>query len=1033
MLTSLEGRDPVEQIAEHYAARLRAGRQASIADYIARFPQYADEIRELLPTVAAMEQLGRNEASQRLADSKPRDAYWQGRRIDDYRIIREIGRGGMGVVYEAEQQALKRHVALKVLPSIQSESIKSQQRFQREAESAARLHHSNIVPVFGIGEHDGMAYYVMQLIEGVGLDEVLTELGHIHQNSTTSPQSECSPSSDAPGIPRAANVALALHQGNFMNGRKPASSADSLTLNDSSTIHESESTVFQNPDDSNTHRLETKGNPFSPGAEQDNARGRGIERRGDSYWRSVAFIGVQLSDALQYAHQHGIIHRDIKPSNLLLDQHGVIWITDFGLAKQQDPQQQVTKTGDVIGTLRYMAPEQLTGHSTARSDIYCLGCTLYEFLTFQPAFENTRIGRLVQEKNSGGPQTPRSINPRVPADLETIVLKCCASDPAERYPNAGELLLDLQRFLDDRPILARRATPAEQFLRWCRRNPAVAALSGLALILTLTVAIVSAIGYYTTNRALADVRQEYQRAEENHRLAVNSARQANQERNRAEANLDLAILAFDDIMERTAARGIPTSLGAGVEDGQDVYGQAVINQADAEILQTLLEFFDRFAAENRADLTIETATAHQHIGDIRQRLGQFKLAEDAYKQALEIHRSLSKSGKNAPICLEAQALILNELGAMAAARGSVRQAIETHTEAMTLLESADAALDLPELKAELGRTYLLLGSVAMHTGMGSVRDIVQKKSHGMPPTHRSSSSSKRIDKPLRPGVSEARKYLPKALDVFVKLSQQEPANPDYQLTLAECHRSRAYLGWMEGDSGLANQSLETAIAVFDDLVRNHPEKPKFLAELAGTLCFPELSSEETPAEYGARISRSVTICEQLVARYPHVPQYRSLLADSLTELALLNQEQDDFSAADENLQRAISYQQTLLGQFGSVSTYRLGYVESLYHSAQVKRHIGQLDDSRRLLDSAIEAAQNREGASGGGARYQLLLRSLYSSLSKTLSEMGETELAREASSKARPFRKSPAPGGGRRPWQPGHARQGPGNPMKRAS
>lgn len=1025
-----EERNPVEQIAEQYAARLREGKQATISEYTERYPEYADEIRELLPTVAAMERLGQKELSHRMAESGFPDFELPGQQIDDFRIIREIGRGGMGVVYEAEQEALKRRVALKILPATKGESNQSRKRFQREAESGARLHHSNIVPVFGIGQHGRMAYYVMQLIEGVGLDAVLDELGRIHGDGSVLPQEnngEAANKADSV-FPQAATVALALHRGNFVDGRRPGSSVESLLLKDSSTsdglrLASAEDTTDAVADpstpESGSHRLSAA----STGSRR---HGSAERRRGNPYWRSVAAIGVQLADALQYAHQHGVIHRDIKPSNLLLDRHGVVWITDFGLAKPDDLHQQVTRTGDVVGTLRYMAPEQLTGSSSASSDIYSLGCTLYEFLTFQPAFETTQIGNLVHEKNCEAPRAPRSINPGVPVDLETIVLKCCAGDARQRYQSAGELLLDLQRFLDDRPILARRTTPLEQFCRWCRRNPSIAALSGLALVLTVAIAVVSAIGYYTTNRALTEARQQYERAEQNRQLAIGSAERANREKARAEANLELAVQAFDDVMERVAARGIPTSLDGGIEGEDDVFGQAAIAPADAEILQTLLVFFDRFAEANRKDLTVETATAYQRIGDIRQRLGQFDLATSAYEQALEIHRSLAKPNSSAPVPRLAEVGIYNALGTIAAARGGVHKAIDAHMKAKALLEEVETSGEQSEARAELGHTYLLLGSVAMRTGMGAVRDFFQKQPQDTPTKRGGSPAPKQANKPMRPGISQARTYLPKAVDLFQELLVKEPGNPEHQVALAECHRSRAHLAWAEGELDLAGQSLQAAIEILDELVTSHPEKPKFLYELADTLCFPRLSSEGDTADYEARIQRAVAICEQLAARYPHMPQYRSLLADSLTQLALLNQNGKEFSLAGESLQRAISYQKELLDQFGSVTTYRLAYLESLYYFADVKRQLGQLDESRRILETAIEETQRRNKVGSNGHRYQLVLKSLYSSLSKTLSGLGEHDLAREASNKARRSAGPPAPFGDRRPGPMGQWRRRPG-------
>ena len=202
---------------------------------------------------------------------------------------------------------------------------------------------------------------------------------------------------------------------------------------------------------------------------------RGKSKR-QSYWQGVARIGHQVADALAYAHGQGIVHRDIKPSNLLLDTKGTVWVADFGLAKAED-QQDLTHTGDILGTLRYMPPEAFGGKADSRGDIYSLGLTLYEMLAFRPAFDERDRGQLVKQVTTEEPPRLKKLNPEVPRDLETIVQKAIERDPAHRYASASELADDLRRFVDDEPIQARRASIAERLARWGRRNPAVASLA----------------------------------------------------------------------------------------------------------------------------------------------------------------------------------------------------------------------------------------------------------------------------------------------------------------------------------------------------------------------------------------------------------------------------------------------------------------------------------------------------------------------------------------------------------------------------
>jgi hypothetical protein len=245
-------------------------------------------------------------------------------------------------------------------------------------------------------------------------------------------------------------------------------------------------------------------------------------RTEQQYFRSVARLGVQVAEALAYAHGQGVLHRDIKPSNLLLDTQGTLWITDFGLAKAVDSED-LTATGDIIGTLRYMAPERFQGQADVRGDVYGLGVTLYEMLTLRPVFVDTIRARLVERILREEAPRPRKLDGRIPRDLEKIVLKALAKEPSQRYRSAEELAEDLRRFLADRPVRARRSPTWERSWRWCRRNPTLAALTGVLFLLLAGIAAVATIGYGQTTRALSREAEQRglaeQEAARNRRLA----------------------------------------------------------------------------------------------------------------------------------------------------------------------------------------------------------------------------------------------------------------------------------------------------------------------------------------------------------------------------------------------------------------------------------------------------------------------------------------------------------------------------------
>ncbi len=463
-------RNPVEALAEEFLERFRRGERPALSEYTRQYPELASEIRDLFPALVMLEDVrpsfgpgGGPPSAAAAAEGKTLE------RLGDYRILREVGRGGMGVVYEAEQESLGRHVALKVLPGQALLEPQQLLRFQREARAAARLHHTNIVPVFGVGEAEGRHYYVMQFIQGQGLDQVIHELRRLRrgldQGSTQveaslppagAPPEEPAPIADPNEAVSALAVARSLLTGVFAS---PA-----LYVEEDRTTR---SPVTPSPP-----------HPVTPSPEPE----------GRPYWHRVAGIGIQVAEALAYAHSQGTLHRDIKPSNLLLDTQGIVWVTDFGLAKAQDSED-LTRTGDIVGTLRYLAPERFQGQGDGRSDLYALGLTLYELLTLRPAFSEVERAKLLHQVIHQEPIRPRKLNPAVPRDLETIVLKAIARDPAHRYANATELAEDLKRFQDDKPIHARRVSESEKVWRLCRRHPGVAGLAA-AFVLTLLLGII---------------------------------------------------------------------------------------------------------------------------------------------------------------------------------------------------------------------------------------------------------------------------------------------------------------------------------------------------------------------------------------------------------------------------------------------------------------------------------------------------------------------------------------------------------------
>jgi serine/threonine protein kinase len=383
--------------------------------------------------------------------------------LGDFQITREIGRGGMGIVYEAVQLSLGRRVAVKVLPFAATFDSRQLQRFHHEAQAAAQLHHSNIVPVYAVGCERGIHFYAMQLIEGQSLDHLIRGLRERAGLETLMPAPVASTAVHTPpswgasgtGTPHTMAALVPTHeQAQEDTARAKCEAAADPVSEHLSTLHGT--------------------------------------RQGEFY-RLVAGLMAQAAEALEYAHQQGVVHRDIKPGNLLVDGLGHIWITDFGLAHFQ-VDSGLTQTGDVLGTVRYMSPEQAAGQRVVldhRTDVYSVGATFYELLTLQPVFSGTSRQSLLVQVLQREPRPLRTIDHNIPPELETIVLKALNKAPEDRYASAQELAEDLQRFLRDEPIRARRPSVVERVRKWARRHPAVVGSGVMAMFVVLVVSLMS--------------------------------------------------------------------------------------------------------------------------------------------------------------------------------------------------------------------------------------------------------------------------------------------------------------------------------------------------------------------------------------------------------------------------------------------------------------------------------------------------------------------------------------------------------------
>ena len=570
---SLDARDEeaLAEALEGYFSALEAGEAPDAATYAAQFPAISKRLRRCLAGLTNMhdalasDSAGLSSASGRKRLRASRQSLPTGHQLGDFRLLQEIGRGGMGVVYAAEQISLNRRVAVKVLPFAAFLDSRRRQRFLNEAHAAATLQHEHIVPVYATGCDQGVHYYAMRLIEGPSLASLLSEARRRHASAATEP----------------------------------------LFGDSSSTV------------DKRTHSSKSV-----------NSKPADIV--------AAVRLTLQMAAALQHAHELGIVHRDVKPGNILMDARGHAWLTDFGLARR-DAAESLTDDGDLVGTLRYMSPEQASGNSVLadpRSDVYSLGTTLYEMLARRPVFEADDRSRLLRKIMEDEPTPLRRLAPQIPRDLETIVHRTLAKNPNNRYPSAGEFAADLERFLADKPILARRPSVVQSIRRWMRKHQTVAVAGAAALVVAV---VILGVNNFRLTDALKET-EGYRKHAEAQRL------RAEHERAVANENFREALDAVDVYL-----------LNASETRLRDVPAAAMLRR---EMLQAAANFFERVAARRAGDesLAAQRANALYRLAGVLVELGDYDRAGPALDGAEQAFRRLAELGDDAAKVKLAQAM-----------------------------------------------------------------------------------------------------------------------------------------------------------------------------------------------------------------------------------------------------------------------------------------------------------------------------------------------------------------------------------------
>jgi serine/threonine protein kinase/Tfp pilus assembly protein PilF len=918
--------DPrVIQALEEYAALLQAGRGPNRKEFLARYPGLTEVLTAGLDGLellnAARPQLGGE-------DSRPGDGFSLDKYLvaplGDFRLLREVGRGGMGVVYEAEQMSLGRRVALKVLPFAATLDPKQLQRFKNEAQAAALLQHQHIVPVYFVGCERGVHFYAMQFIEGQTLAAVIGELRRLAGKEEA-------------GLPGSSEqlsaAARALAAGCLPEpGPLPP---------------ENQPTVILAPP------MASSSPDTTPRANQ--STDRSITNR--AYFRTVARLGQQAAEALEHAHEMGVIHRDVKPANLLIDARANVWITDFGLAHCQN-QTGLTMTGDFVGTLRYVSPEQALakpGLVDQRTDVYSLGATLYELLTLRPVFDGSDRQELLRQIAFEEPRRPRSWNRAIPLELETIVRKALEKNPVDRYATAQALADDLGRFLRDEAIQARPPTLLQRLRKWMRRHQAIVTAAFLSLVLAV---IVLSIATVTIARARNEIQIE---------------------RDRADARSRQARRAVDQMFVQVAEKWL--SLQVRLEPVQE------------EFLRKALALYEEFTTEESSDpqAQFERGRAFRRIGDVRRRLARLTQAEEAYREAIAILKNLAEEHPDRPDYREELAFGHNNLGTLLAHVGQRTQAEKEYREGLAL--RAQLAAEFPtEAKYawQNAASHNHLGNLlkagsnyggaeqAYRQGLTLIEPWVAKPGATPPLRLQLAHLCQNLHILLSAmgQFPEAEKSLKRAIVEYEKLVQEFPADPIFRLGLAG---SQTSLGVFledlrrEQDAEIAYGS---AIAVMQKLAEDFPLIPDYrwrLAQIQNNL--GTLFMQEKPDKAREAFEQALPLYERLVQQHPRFPEYGHELAKTRRNLGLLMERLGKPNEAENLTRRAVAVLEPLVAEFPETPIYRYELARTYVRHGDLLRILGRRKEADEVKHKGEELHKRlaAESSSIKDTRYEQAL------------------------------------------------------------
>ena len=818
----------VARVLDAYLADLEAGRATDPARLLAEHPEIASQLRACLEVMHLAERVARDDGSAPPVEDGARHVP----QLDDYRIVRQVGRGGMGIVYEAEQRSLKRRVALKVLPLAAAIDPRQMRRFHVEAQAAAQLHHTHIVPVYAVGCERGVHYYAMQYIEGRTLAELIHELRQLEGRDIADEASTLVLRDDR-------NLAGMLASGQLAPAEKPP-------IPDPTT-----STRGMLPT-TPTSRSIAKTTPPASSSTHTSA-----------YFRTVANLGIQAAEALEHAHQEGVIHRDIKPANLMVDVKGHLWITDFGLARLQNDSS-LTLSGDLLGTIRYMSPEQAIGHRAVvdqRTDVYSLGVTLYELIALEPAFDGGDRREVLHRIIEEDPRPLRAINSAVPRELETIVQKARAKEPASRVPDgagAGRRPPTVPGVQADQGQTAHAARADDEV---ARRH--IAFVISAASMLCLAV-----VGLAISTTMIAAKQREVAGQRDRARQAIDNL--------------------FVNVSQQLLTQKKPD-----------------LEKVRRNFLEKALVYYQDFAADRDGTPTslYQAATAYRRVTDICRDLGRQVEAAEAAGKAIDLLQTLAGRFPHQAAYRHELAILYHLLGLFLADIGKLGESERAFHKSFGLFEALCSEFpDEPlyqdhfaRAKNNLCMPLERLGRVGETEVLyREVRAVYARLASAFPeePSYRrrlASADSELGGLRLSEGqLTEAAELLQNALRLAAELSKQFPDSSAYRESLRDSLARLSQVHERSGRMREAQEYLRRALLVSEEIAEATPSPwPKWdLAGICGGLGRLQMAEGQWQ-EADALLRRKLEIAKELVVAMPALPDNAEKLAGCYDEMGRL--------------------------------------------------------------------------------------------------------------------------------------------------